>query len=528
MDGRVVIIGLDGATWTLLDKYVENGDMPNLAAVREQGTSGVLKSTVPPSSIPAWPSMVTGKNPGKHGIFDFTQGPNTVTDTTPVVEHGPWHLYDNRTMAFINVPGTYGLVDEPDFDGYVVSGLFTPSDDWESPDEFASPDAFGAELDDLVDEYHIDLWGKDEHKLLERAEAVVDQRTATMLHVLQDKDVDLFWGVYVVPDRLLHRFWAYQDPDHPLYDGIPDDDERRDALRNHFRQLDDALGEIRDALDEDDVLLIVSDHGFQPLYRLMNIDRFLDEQGYMERTEESSRSLIARLGLTQQNAIKLFERLGGEWLLDRTSKRFRLWLKQVGNSLPSSGDGEAVDRESSPVLLQNNRLGITVNTASQGGPVPDAEREQLAANIAADLRDFMDTHGFDGYVKTRETFLSGPHTDDGPDVCFFLEQAHPWGSGEELVVPTDTEMGAGAGDLSAWHHPDGIYVVTGPGIAQGEQDASIYDVLPTAMHILGGKVDADGDGQVMDIFTDGSRFDTEPEQVTVDRQDGGTVSDIDI
>src|SRR5688572_13252617 len=69
----IAIIGLDGATWDLAGPFLEAGDMPALAGLVARGASGVLRSTVPPVTFPAWSSFMTGANPGKHGIFDFTR-----------------------------------------------------------------------------------------------------------------------------------------------------------------------------------------------------------------------------------------------------------------------------------------------------------------------------------------------------------------------------------------------------------------------------------------------------------------------
>ena len=69
----IAIIGLDGATWDLAGPFLEAGDMPALAALVRTGAGGVLRSTTPPVTFPAWSSFMTGTNPGKHGIFDFTR-----------------------------------------------------------------------------------------------------------------------------------------------------------------------------------------------------------------------------------------------------------------------------------------------------------------------------------------------------------------------------------------------------------------------------------------------------------------------
>src|SRR5665809_34888 len=71
---RSVVIGLDGVTWRILDPLIENGHMPRLASLRARGAWGVLESTVPTYTPPAWTSAITGVNPGGHGIYGFIEG----------------------------------------------------------------------------------------------------------------------------------------------------------------------------------------------------------------------------------------------------------------------------------------------------------------------------------------------------------------------------------------------------------------------------------------------------------------------
>ncbi len=70
---RVFIIGLDSATWDLINPWIQQGLLPNLAKLVEGGASGRLQSAIPPLTPPAWTSFMTGKNPGKHGIFHFLE-----------------------------------------------------------------------------------------------------------------------------------------------------------------------------------------------------------------------------------------------------------------------------------------------------------------------------------------------------------------------------------------------------------------------------------------------------------------------
>ncbi len=478
--------------------------MPNLKEVRESGTSGVLESTVPPASLPAWPSMVTGQNPGKHGIFDLG-GPLGVADPWPVYDLGPWHILEDQTLCFINVPGTYPLV-EKGIDGYVVSGMFTPTNDWEEFDEFVYPESFADELEDVVDDYYIDIWVLKEEKMPERASEAARNRATVINHVLDEKDVDLLWAVFTAPDRLMHKFLAYHDEDHPIYDSVPEDSPKRDVLREHFRQLDDHLGDIRERLDEDDYLFVLSDHGFQPTYLNLDLKELLAGHGYLEKEEDTTKSLAARLGFHTENLERIFRFFGGEKLLEIGSKQFRMWLKHIRNRLlPSPGPNVTVDRSESTVTIGSSGHTIQVNTVSQGGPVPDAERKAVRDDIIADLEQFQDEHDLEGTVMATDEVWHGPKVDEIPDVYWFFETVEDSGcSGENILSPFDEVYDGSVRTGSAWHHPDGIYAAQGPGIEQGEVDSTLYDVVPTLTYLLAGTVPAEADGTVMNCIGDAS------------------------
>ena len=68
---KVLIVGLDGATWRVLEPWARAGRLPHLAALMARGTWGTLRSTVPALTLPAWSSLTTGRNPGAHGVFAF-------------------------------------------------------------------------------------------------------------------------------------------------------------------------------------------------------------------------------------------------------------------------------------------------------------------------------------------------------------------------------------------------------------------------------------------------------------------------
>ena len=113
MKNKVVIIGLDGATWDVLTPLMARGEMPTLRRLAEEGASGTLKSTTPPMTPTACVTLYTGVNPGKHGIIGFENLPKD--GQTELVNSTSWRyktiwqiLSENgRRSILVGLPLTY-------------------------------------------------------------------------------------------------------------------------------------------------------------------------------------------------------------------------------------------------------------------------------------------------------------------------------------------------------------------------------------------------------------------------------------
>jgi predicted AlkP superfamily phosphohydrolase/phosphomutase len=128
-DFRVLIVGLDGATFDLMLPWIEEGCLPNLARILRSGSKSPLESTIPPITPCAWSSFMTGKNPGKHGLFDFIEphGEHGFRFTNASFRDGEtlWGCLSRhgRRVGVVNVPMTFPP--EP-VNGFLISGLDTP------------------------------------------------------------------------------------------------------------------------------------------------------------------------------------------------------------------------------------------------------------------------------------------------------------------------------------------------------------------------------------------------------------------
>lgn len=278
---RVFLLGLDGATWTLLRPWVEEGYLPTLAGLMAGGAAGVLRSTLPPVTPVAWTSMVTGVHPGKHGIFGFVKsqpGRYAPTVVTSRDRRRPalWNLLDAAGLRSIvvDVPFTY----PPDpINGVMIAGLGTP----DVSADFVHPRPLREVILREFGTYPLDIYyRKNPEGMLEQARRLTDHRFALTRFLLREFPWEFFMMVLMPPDRISHNFWWVLDPAHPRHD--PAEAARLGPLvRDYYRRLDYAVGDLLGRLGSDTAFLVASDHGSGPLCRTAMLGRWLYGQGHL-------------------------------------------------------------------------------------------------------------------------------------------------------------------------------------------------------------------------------------------------------
>ncbi|MFQ5413031.1 MAG: alkaline phosphatase family protein, partial [Phycisphaerae bacterium] len=284
---RVLIIGLDGATWRVLDPLMAAGRMPRLKAAVDGGSSGVLHSTTPPITPAAWTTFLTGLAPSDHGILDFERydvRTNRLSlNSTRCLDRvrNIWHILGDsgRRVGSINVPMTYPAVP---VNGFMISGFETPgpeSRDFVHPRELRDDILRRWPDPTLRTNWRRKAWGGDR---LFRANVDYMARSfaqgADMVRVCGDRyGWDVLMVVLKLVDNLQHKTWRYIDP--RWCDASP---RRRDIVRGCFESLDRAVGVLLDyAAKHDAAVLIVSDHGHGSLEGKVQPNRMLVDWGYL-------------------------------------------------------------------------------------------------------------------------------------------------------------------------------------------------------------------------------------------------------
>jgi len=215
---RVLLIGLDGASFSVLRPWMEAGILPHMQQIAVKGGIGELYSTIPPVTGPAWASFMTGMSPGKHGIYDFVR-PLKDRVGMEIVSYrhiGAETIFSilsryGRKVGVVNMPLTYPV---PQVDGFVISGMLTPK----SATDYFYPLELAEELEKAGVDYVPDVWWQryEEHeaeKFLQRLIYCTEQRIKTVKFLSGHFGWDLLAVVFVGTDRIQHALWSYIFPD---------------------------------------------------------------------------------------------------------------------------------------------------------------------------------------------------------------------------------------------------------------------------------------------------------------------------
>ena len=514
----IAIVGLDGATWDLARPLMDAGEMPTLRRLVAAGASGVLRSTTPPVTFPAWSSFMTGVNPGKHGIFDFTRrvpGTYELAFVTSRDRRVPtiWRLLSDagRRVAVLGVPTTY----PPEaVNGVMVGGFDSPVTTG-IDGSFVHPRAFYDEMLAAVGPYtitdfqelHIGPGWYD--AALPKILAAVERKRDLARWVLARERWDVFMVLFGEADTASHHFWMFADPCSPRFDEARAP-RHRTALRDVYRRLDAALATIVAALPRDATILVASDHGFGGAgTTVVHLNRWLAERGLL-RFHGGARAVPARV---VRGARRLALRGLPRGLQERAVRRRG---RGVARRLEAWSRFGAIDMTRTAAFSEelNYAPSIWLNVRGRdplGTVAPGREYDALLERLRADLLAWR--HPVSGArivdaVHRRDELYAGPCVDAAPDLvlepAFESGYSYVWlpSTGDEdasvrTLARVEYVAGKGGG-MNGSHRADGLWVLAGPAIDAGARTtASITDVAPTVLYLAGVPVPSWMDGRLL-------------------------------
>jgi predicted AlkP superfamily phosphohydrolase/phosphomutase len=458
-----LLIGLDGATFDILDPLVADGVMPRLGELLDGGTRARLISTVNPLTAQAWPSLMTGRSPGHHGLLDFVRleaggvGPRfQVTSSRDLACPTIWQMVSAAGQR-VTVLNFFGLYPPLPIAGHSIAA-FIP---WRHLKHAVYPPELYQELlalpgfDRRELAMDLDLEKKciqgmppeDYEPWILLHHRREEQWARILFHLMRTDPSDLTAIVFDGVDKLQHACWRMIDPCCLPADPSAWEQHIRGLCLDYFAMLDRHIADAVDFAGADARVLIVSDHGFGPTEEVFYVNVWLAQRGHLRWRDGSGQD---RDGWLTPHRLK-----SQVELIDWHSTR-------AFAATPSSN-------------------GIMIATSDDGvGPgVAPEEYEAFRAHLRAELLAYRDPTGRPVVtaVRTREEAYPGAAAGRAPDLVLTLRD-----SGFVSIMNADSAL-APRSEVCGTHRPEGIFVACGPGIPAGCEldDLSILDVAPLVL-----------------------------------------------
>ncbi|MFA4926637.1 MAG: alkaline phosphatase family protein [Candidatus Aminicenantales bacterium] len=454
-DKRLLIIGLDCAPPSLIFDRADK--LPNLNRLMTDGVSGPLRSCDPPITIPAWMVMATGRDPGELGLYGFRHRKSYeynkmwIANSTAVKAKTVWDYLgeQGKKSILVGVPPSYP---PRPVRGELISCFITPS----SEKSYTYPEELKAEIEEHFGPFLFDVVFRteDRSEVLKEIYQMTEYHFRVVDYLLDRQDWSLFWLVEIGVDRMHHAFWKFMDKNHHLYQP---GNSFESAIYDYYQFLDEKIGQLLKKIDQNTAVLVVSDHGAKGMKGAFCVNDWLIEQGDLVISEPPAR------GQSVDN-LKI------DW------KRTRAW-----------GWGGYYAR-----------IFLNVEGREPQGIIKPEDYETVRDELASRLKAIRGPRGEEWQtvvIKPQEHYpvVNG----DYPDLMVYFDDLY-WrsagtlGYGSLYLEENDT------GPDDAVHDYNGIYILYDPASPGGrKKGASIIDIAPTVLKLLGGPAVPDLQGQAI-------------------------------
>jgi predicted AlkP superfamily phosphohydrolase/phosphomutase len=453
---KIVVLGVPGFGSNLAG--IE--DLPNLKKMQEDGIWGKVQGSLPSNSPTAWTCALSSRNPGAFGFWGISSRDTLSYDESKSIDvktkdqrvKSLYTILPNlgQKVAILGVPITSPPPRIPG--GYCISDSL----EQDRAKGFTWPKTLVDEIRGLVGEYLLDTGplSMEKDHALKTIYEMDSQRFSLLKYFMGKKQCDCVVAVITGMDKMARHFARYWDENHRKHEPDP---RYKSAFRDYSLWLDKQIGEVRDALDESTVFLILSDHSTQRLEGKINLNEWLIQEGYMYLREYPS----------EPTAIEM---LNVEW------SKTKAW------AMGTSG-----------------QVYINLKGRESDGTVDPSEYEKLLDELIGKLKEVPDEKG--NLLKTRlfkrHEIYSGPFADYAPDLFVFFDEGR-WkttdlvGFGSRNLYSLDPSQTKEDGAEGM----DGYFCLAGPGIPRkGEYvGASLLDMAPTVLDVMDLEIPSEMEG----------------------------------
>jgi predicted AlkP superfamily phosphohydrolase/phosphomutase len=478
MTNKIIILGLDGATWTKLDEYIKNGTMTNFQSIIKEGTRATFNSNFPFTSGTAWTSIFTGVNPGKHGIPHYSiEGKQEVPSI--------WEVLSERglTSLVMNDLITYPPLK---IKGMMISGGFsTPS----QSKNFTYPIKIREEIYEFMNEYTPSL----DHNIIKKAQEgkldefydnvkeFGDKILQTGLHLATKHDWDIFCTTIENPDYIHHFYW-----------------DKTIFLEKFYQWLDIQINEFYKLAKANNAnLFIISDHGFGPIKKHFLINTWLEQSGFTKLGKPGAiRKTLSKTSVKRDLVRKSLSK----FKIRKFASKFTPQI--IKGMIPIEEEEEGFIQKETQVFSEAyNEITVKINNLD--------EYEKTRNKIIEELLQIEDCG--QKVVKEalkRENTFNGTYVDRAHDIQLLLNEGYCWSPAireKFLLTPEEFEK-VRTGD----HRPEGMLFAVGPDIKSNhciKKEVKNFDFFPTILHLLGQNIPDYTDGEVIkEIFDENSEI----------------------
>ena len=524
---RVLLIGLDGADYELVSALMAGGELPNLQRLANEGVFRPLVSCIQPFTPVAWNCIYTGCNPGKHGVFNFSandrRDPSGRASSRSRKATPFWRFLNQAGLStvLVNLPLCYPA--EP-VTGAMVSGYGGP----EAPDIYPAEVAerLREAFPDYVHSYHPirHRYWEDFPAYIEKVCTLAGEHTAATSYLAGQLRPALAMVIHMCSDEVAHLAYHHHDRTHPAYTEAPGG---RDPIVTIYQQLDTEVQRLVEAITslngEPPTVLVISDHGSQPIHRIFSLNQWLHAKGYLRFKKKRADNL--RLGWTPDGVAgrvrrsykriqEGLDRRGLRWLLDVISPGLFFSKDRRYHS-------DAIDWQTTTAYAWGSYGQLWVAERMTG----PGEKEEILGRLQADLAELRGMDGgplFDVYLPG--DLYSGPESGRSADLNLMPREptlmpsaSCTWSPGDEYLATLSRVDRAKESGFSGWHSMQGIFLAAGPmvkaaaGSSPGQAPFSLLDIAPSILHVLGCPVPESMDGRILhEVFAKpGNLFPTE-------------------
>ncbi len=490
--GRVIVIGMDSSPLTLLSPWMSKGYLPTFAKIFNSGSYGNLYSRIPVTPI-AWSSIYTGKNPGKHGIMGFrNHKPDSYSDigvnSTMRDSRDVWTIAGShgKKVVVVNTPLTYP---PRPVNGFLVCGFMAPSTGY----GFTYPASLSEKIREIVPNYRIGTAPSYIKNLyLKELNSTVQMVGDLSKYLLKQIDWDLAFIVFKETDEVQHSFY-----------------DRPEAMLTVYQRIDKIASELLKIAGEDAYVIVVSDHGGEPINKQFNVAEFLRMNSLIKLNRVPAKGSGNLFRILGQSMFRM--RL--EWILDVPGTRSLLGQIMKGRVRSGNSDsdegfyGGKIDWSGTTAFISSG-IGLRINVKGREpqGLVDPADFEKVRDDVAKKLGEMKDPENGSNvfrYVLPKELVLKGPHLIDAPDIlCLpntgYLPTESLASFDPIAVVSSRPSLFRKSTLWCGTHSPEGIIAISGPGAAKGRvENAVLDDVAPTVLYAMGLPIPKDMDGRVL-------------------------------